>query len=232
MLSVCSSATSTDGSLTTTTVLRTLVSGLSTGDDLSQHAALIAASRWTEAEIGLPPGHLQVQVYSENLPAFGGQTLLLSRRPVLNVLRLWNGATSSGSATIYTSTQYRLDGEAGLLWMDAGFPWTAQQPYVLGPTIPPESELQPWYVEYAAGYRTVSGTMATCGTCSTSTGQTLPQDVEMAVCLKARELYEGSYGIQSQKIGDLSITRSCGSGMSEAAACLLAPYRRISLGGY
>lgn len=228
MLSVCSSATSTDGAYVTTNQYRTAVLGAATSDDPQQQAAIVAASRWAESYLGLPSGHLGLQVYSENLPAYGGNELLLARRPLVAVTKILLNATSSADAgaTVYSSTDFRIDTAAGRLWTDKGFPWTAQMPYQLGVTVPPNSELQPWYVEYAAGYIGPNGTTTTCGTCSTSTGSNLPGDLTMAIVLKAREFYEGTYAMQSQRIGDLSLTYASGGGYGVQAEALLNPYRR------
>lgn len=228
MLSVCTSATSSDGGLATSALLRQLLGTTATGDDAAQSAAVLGATRWAESFIGVPPGHLLVQVYSENLPAFGGQTLMLSRRPLFAVTRVLLNTTSTGTATVYSSTDFRIDKEAGFLWRDLGFAWTAQMPYALGPTVPPGGELQPWYVEYSAGYVGTGGTTTTCGTCSTSTAQTLPEDITQGVLLKARELYEGTVGIASQRIGDLGISYQS-EGYGKAAVCLLEPYRRLTV---
>lgn len=203
-----------------------MIGATSTADDLTQSAVILAATRRAERYIGVGPGHLLVQTYSENLPAFGGQTLMLSRHPLLAVSRILLNSTSTSDATVYSSTDFRIDKD-GFLWTDKGFPWTAQMPYRLGPNIPPNDELQPWYVEYTAGYVGISGTTATCGTCSTSTGYTVPEDITQAVILMARELYEGTMGIASQKIGDLAISYES-EGLSSAAKCLLDPYRRTT----
>lgn len=228
MLGVCTSATSTDGGLATTAQLRTMLGTTSTADDAAQLVSILAATRWAETYIGVPPGHLLVQTYSENLPAFGGQTLMLSRRPLLAVTRILLNSTSTSDATVYSSTDFRIDKEGGFLWTDKGFPWTAQMPYQLGPNVPPNGELQPWYIEYSAGWVGVAGTTATCGTCSTSTGVSVPEDITQAVVLRARELYESVSGIASQKIGDLSITYRS-EGYTSAAQCLLDPYRRTTV---
>lgn len=231
MLSVCSSATSTDGAYVTTNDYRAAVVGASTADDPQQLAAIVAASRWADSYLGLPSGHLLTQTYSETLPAFGGQELLLARRPLRAVTKIVLNATSTADAgaTVYSSTDFRIDAEAGRLWTDKGFPWTAQMPYQLGVTVPPNSELQPWYVEYTAGYTGPGGSTTTCGTCSTSTGVTLPSDLQMGVILKAREFVEGTYALQSQKIGDLSLTYASGKSYGSAAEALLAPYRRVTV---
>ena len=226
MLSVCGSASSTDGALSTTVNYRLAVPGSATSDDALQQQAIVQASRWAERFIGVPPYGLFVQTYSETLPAYGGQTLMLSRRPVLNLLMLMNGATSTASnSTVYDSTDVRIDHEAAFLWRDQGFSWTAQMPWVLGPAVPPDSELETWYTEYAAGYIGPGGTTATCFTCSTSTGRTLPEDLELGVILKAREIYEGVYALNSEKVGDLSVSYAS-EGYGRAAERVLEPYRR------
>lgn len=226
MLSVCCTATSTDGALATTTAYRTAIAGASTADDAIQASAIIQASRWAERFIGVRPGELLTQTYSETLPAYGGQTLMLSRRPIVALLTIMNGATSTASnSTVYSSTDVRIDQEAGFLWRDAGFSWTAQMPYMLGATVPPDSELETWYVEYSAGYIGPTGTTTTCFTCSTSTGATLPEDLQFGVILKAREILDGLYALQSQRLGDLSLTYRS-EGYTSIAERWLEPYRR------
>jgi len=146
---------------------------------------------------------------------------MLSRVPIRGVTGIYD-STSTG-ATNY-STQIRVeDAEAGLLSRDEGFAWTNLGTDSISDGVTPNAETRPWYITYEAGY-SLAGTSSTVGG-STSTGRTLPEDIEMGVIEKVRQLYGGTAGITSKRVGDLSITyRSEGL---DAPESLLQPYRRI-----
>ncbi len=68
----------------------------------------------------------------------------------------------------------------------------------------------------------------TCGG-TTSTGPTLPADIEQAVLLKAVEFVRGGVGnVQSEAVGDLSVSYFGASNYRSEAMELLAPYRRLA----
>ena len=233
-LTVCVSASSTDGAFAASCSLRSVLGATSTSnaETLVYHQALLVrASRWAENYIGRP---VLSQVYSEKVAGYGAMTLLLARRPIRSVLRMF-GTTSTANATQITSTEIWVDdAEAGLLTRPEGFGWTALAANEMGQGVAPNTELKPWLIEYQAGYSGVDGTSSTAyGTSSTE--RTLPEDIEQAVLLKAAELAVrgGSAGVSSKKVGDLSITYDSfiaargGAPVKSEAESLLAPYRSI-----
>lgn len=238
-LFVCTSATSTDGELLSTGAsLRSVLGATSTtnADLFAYQTDLVKrASRWLEGPRGL--GYpCQVQTYLETVPAFGGQTLLLSRTPIRTILRFFD-STASCDATELCSTDYRIeDADAGLLSRDLGWSWTAGEQYYLGKTIVPNSELKPWMVEYVAGWTyngltTDSENYSTGGVGgSTSTGRTFPDDLEQAVLLKAAEWARSGAGsgVQSESVGDLSVTYASAGNYRSEATDLIRPYRRMA----
>ena len=93
-----------------------------------------------------------------------------------------------------------------------------------------------WLVDYIAGYSLagVSTSQALWSTMggTTSTGRTLPEDIEQAVINKASGMFDGSESVTEEEVGDLRVRYSSGaSGGSERAvdvsAMLLGPYRRV-----
>ena len=232
------SATSTsNGALTTTATLRSALGTTATSEDVLQQALVVAASRWAEGYLGYPA---LAQVYSESLAGYGGRSLMLARTPVRAVLRLFDSTTTcQATELLSTDGDYRVeDREAGLLSRDEGFEWSLRARTSAGvfnmgivDYYQPGMEERPWLVEYVAGwtldgidtgsalYSTVAG--------STSTGRTLPEDLEWGVVLKAKELYLANDGVQSKSVGDLSITYKTGDQLGPAEA-LLITWRRVA----
>jgi hypothetical protein len=223
-LSVTFSATSTDGALTTTAALRQYLGTTSTADDTRQLAQIVAASRWAEGYVGYP---FQLQGYRETVPGFGVQRLMLSRFPIVAVQAIYN-TTTTDDATSYTSTEVSVeDPDAGFLHTVNTFPWSARVAYDMAPFVAPQSERSEWLVDYCAGYRLAGSTTTGYGT--TSTGETLPADVALAVQMKAAEYYERTGDISSKTVGDLSITyrgQTFYGHDNDQAVRLLQPYRR------
>src|SRR3990167_5035078 len=181
-LTVCVSASSTDGALGTTADLRLLLGATSTANDAYQQSLIVRASRWAETYLGYP---LLTQVYSEKVPGFGTPYLTLARRPIRAVLRMFD-STSTDSAGEYTSTEIWVDSEeVGTLTRPSGFDWTVQTAQETAQTVLPNSEEKPWLIEYQAGYVFPETSSTAYGT--TSTGRSLPEDIEQAVLLKAIE---------------------------------------------
>ena len=192
------------------------------------------ASAWAETYLGYPLG---LQVYSETLAGFGGREIMLSRTPVVRVLRFFD-ATDTGNATAICSSSFRVeDAAAGLLSRDAGWRWTNERadgetPFNLGlaPAYLPGREERPWLIEYVAGYR-VTGSTVTCMGVSSgheayTTQATLPDDIVQAVAVRAAEYQTNPMGVTSRRVGDLAVTyASAGEGPTGAAA-ILEPYRR------
>jgi hypothetical protein len=226
-VTVCVSASSTQG-LSTVDTFRGWLGSTATCDDVVQQYTILRASRWAESVIGYPT---PVQIYSETVPGFGGRELLLSRTPILRVLRVFDSTTTC-EANVYTSSQYRVeDAEAGILSMDAGFPWTALRGLGVSDTVIPNSERRSWLVEYVAGWTPPAGSTATCSNYSTSTGPTLPADIEQAVLIKAREFLQGDANVLRKQVGDLSIEYYKGNRTQsyDPAYDLLVPYRRVAI---
>ena len=241
MLAVCVS--STDTALATTgdamfaAFGATSTSMVATTEEINYLGRLVTrASAWAETFIGYP---LTAQVYSETVASYGDRNLMLSRTPIVRVLRFFD-STATCEATAICSSEFRVeDAGAGLLSRDGGFRWTADRfdaetCFSLGltPSYLPGREARPWLVEYVAGYR-VTGSTVTCmgvssGDDAYTTGATLPDDIVQAVAVRAAELYANPMGVRARRVGDLSVEyASAGPGGSPGGAeALLSPYRR------
>lgn len=236
---------STDRDLTTTSALKALVLGAtatSTAQDAYLSNLIRRSSKWAESFVGEP---LTVQTYRETVASFGRRSLLLGRTPLRSLDAIYD-ATDTGVATL-VSTQCRIeDADAGLLSRDFGWGWTAtiQGPGTGGPfypsALPLESfplsgqEYKPWLVDYRAGwtYGGVDTGSANYSTArgSTSTGRTLPEDVEQAVLLRAQAMHQNNPdGVSSESLGDLSVSyrdRAGGESVTSYGE-LLERYRRV-----
>lgn len=234
MLNVCVSATSTDGAISTSANLRLVMGTTSTADDAYQQLLVARASRWAETFVGYP---LLAQTYTETLASYSNLNLMVARTPIRVILRMFD-STSTASATEYCSTNFRVeDADAGLLSRDVGWAWTAGVQYYLGRTVVANSELKPWMVSYTAGFVGPTGMDAnspiwsTCGGLqnSTSTGSTVPMDIEQAVLLKAAEWARGNpAGIASEGIADLTVSYMTAGNYRSEAEDLLRPYQRVT----
>jgi hypothetical protein len=237
MLTVCASSTNTD--LTTIGAVKSLLGITGPAQDAYISTVVHAASRWVENVIGRGP--ITAQSYSETLAGQGRRQLLLKRQTLRAVDRVFD-ATDTGSATQVLSSQFFVeDAEAGILARNEGFAWT---PLMMGRqfdiALPLEftplggQELKPWLVDYRAGW--VLGGMTTdspnystqSGT--TSTGRTLPEDIELAAMFKAQAFHVGGDEAQSESLDDLSVNyKSLGTDkdgmLITRARELLAPYQ-------
>lgn len=228
---------SSDAYLTTTAAVKLRLGTTLTSDDAYLSDLILSASKWAETYVGYP---LSAQAYRETLPSYGTRRLMLARTPVRTVAGLWD-ATDSGTATTVLSSEYRLEPGPGFLDRDAGWAW--RTPSVSAPfAVPlsaspwPGQELPTWMAEYVAGYTrggidTGSDLWSTAkGT--TSTGRTLPEDLEAAVIAKVVSLYESGGGeeIAELAVGDLRQRASSfgagGAAKKSRAEQLLAPYVR------
>lgn len=226
-------------SLTNTAALREILGTTSTAKDSAQANALKRATLWAESYVRRP---IRMQVYQEVVPGYGDYYLLLSRRPVRRIMRVFSG-TATSAATEYTSTEYSVDIGTGRLYKPEGWPWTVamgappQGGFALDPVQPqpvPFGEIPTFFVEYSAGWVGDEGTTSTVdGT--TSTGRTLPQDVELAILGKAGEwLTFGFIGgpiPMMKRVGDLSLSygRPAGGVLNTSALPeqILDQYRSI-----
>ena len=226
IVSVCT--TSTESQLARLGDLLTLLGATasSSGMDL----ALTQASIWTERYItNSLAGSIRRSVVRETVAGSGSQQLMLSRTPVRKVARLFD-ATDTCEATEYCSTDFRLeDPDAGFVTLtgNAGFAWDAIWDWHISRRPRPAAIARPWLVLYEAGW-ILNETSSTCSAwISTSTGRTLPEDIERAVLFKAAEFYQGNAsGIESMKVGPLSLNYSSES--LDPISELLALYRRLT----
>ena len=199
------------------------------------------ASAVAESIIGQPLG---LQVYSETLLGVGDNQLMVSRTPIVKILRLFD-STATSEATEFGSSEFRVeDAAAGILSRDAGWGWTAQRtdaatPFNLGlePTYLPGRETRPYLAEYVAGYR-ITGSTVTCmgvssGDDAYTTGATLPDDLVQAVAAQAAYFQGNPLGVTSRRVGDLSVEYGSAGpaggappGVAPAAWAPLEPYRR------
>lgn len=200
-----------------------------TASSSGQSKALTDATTWVERVItNSPSGSIRRSVVRETVAGYGSQRLVLSRTPLRKIARMFD-ATDTCEATEYCSTDFRIDdADAGFVTLtgDAGFAWNTlwQQGITRFPS--PPRVVRPWLVEYEAGW-VLNETSSTCAAwVSTSTGRTLPEDVERAILLKAASFYQGTAGtMQSMKVGPLSI--NYGSNDVDPIRELLAPFRRV-----
>lgn len=192
--------------------------------------ALVQATSWVERHItNSLAGSIRRSVVRETVAGSGSQQLMLSRTPVRKVSRIFD-ATDTCEATEYCSTDFRLeDPDAGFVTLtgDAGFAWDAIWGQHISRYPRPAAIARPWLVEYEAGW-ILNETSSTCAAwLSTSTGRTLPEDIERAVLAKAAEFYQGqTTGIASMTVGPLSV--NYGSEQIDPVVGLLAPFRRLS----
>lgn len=226
---------STDAQLTTTQAVKDLLGVTGTSIDSAIDRLITQASRWAESY--LAKGPLTVQSYREAVPGYGSRRLVLSARPIRAVISLWD-STDTGSATTYLSSEFSVDEDAGFIERDGGFAWDVDavpQPFAVPlASAPRPGEEEPgWLADYVAGW-TIDGVSTDSPNWSTekgttSTGRTLPEDIEEAVQLRVIERAEGRYGVKSRAVGDLRIAYGSGEeSLSAAARELLDAYRSFA----
>lgn len=221
---------STESMASDTDALRRLIGTTSTGDDVRQTASLKAATRWAESYIGYP---LFVASYRETLPSFSTRRLMLARTPVRAVEQLLDSNSTDEGSEILTS-EFSIDREPGFLVRDFGWDWSAPVETDLMPTPRAGQELELWMADYKAGWTfggidPASGNYSTVGG-TTSTGRTLPEDIEEAVLLKAASLFEGTENVDEEELGDLRVVYNRRSVQTDKPApheLLLGSYVRV-----
>jgi hypothetical protein len=220
----------TDDKLTTVADVKDALDLTDNAADNTLERFIGRASRRIQRFLGRELG---VQRYQAVMPAYGGVRLQLPAYPVREILRFYDG-TDTGSAAEILSTEYRLDRERGQLNRDEGWPWTWQQ----GPSITelepePGKEYPHYLVEFSAGYLLLGGKdSGSTWDGTTSTGVTLPADYQDACIEMARSMYlsrDRQVGVQSERVGDLSITYSADAGdMPKSVLEILAPLRSLA----
>jgi hypothetical protein len=219
-------ATATSDALTTLENAKEFLGVTDSKDDQFIDRLILRASRRITTYLGRP---LVLQTYQTLLPSQGSVNLLLPRYPIQTVLRLFD---SSDTGSAQAVTQYRVDREAGLLNRDAGWSWTVQLDAHAVTDLPtPGGEYRTWLVEWSAGYIGPNGTSST-GHGNTSTGSTLPEDLEEACLELIKDRYlarSRSDAVQSEKVGDVSVTYRDGGSQQVpmTVAALLAPYQSV-----
>ena len=220
MISVCTSSTNSQLAALGDLMVMLGATASSSGMDL----ALTQASDWANRYVGYD---LRRQVYQETVASYGNQRLMLDRVPILKVQRFFD-STSTEDANEICSSEFRVsDADAGFLDRDQGFRWTAQERWNLGKYVVPNSELRPWLVVYEAGFQVGETSSTDDKWATTTTMNTLPPTVERAVLLRAGEMYQGMTGVQSMKVGPLSVTYS--SEGQDKPEGLLYPFLRIAV---
>lgn len=231
MLTVCSSSTGTK--FTTTAYVKSLLDVLDNENDALFDQLIESASEQIRNYCRQP---FYRQQYSETIAGQGVRRLILSRTPVLSVSGVFYG-TDTGTATEITSTEYRIeDADAGFLRrLSFDWLWTAGSYVDLEETAIPGSEYERYLVRYHAGYLTPPGSTSTAYG-STSTGATLPYDLQQAAAELTKEMYlrrQRSGAMKSKTVGDLSITYDLGdqsdgkgTALPNNVRSLLAPYVR------
>lgn len=229
MLTVCASATSE--ALTSLAYVKSLLDlHDNEGDGLLTQLIGVASER---VQRHCRQSFLR-QRYSETVAGYGSRRLTVSRTPIRAVYGLFNG-TDTGLDAEILSTDYRVeDAEAGLLRTRKDFLWTAGTVVDMDETPIPGSEAQSYLVRYEAGYIGPLGATSTAfGT--TSTGRTLPYDIEQAAAELTKQYYLGRQRdgmVKSKSVGDLSITYADaptdgGAMMPGHVRALLGPYVRM-----
>lgn len=238
MIFTCSA--STDRDFTTTSKVRAELFGAtatSTAQDARIADMIRAASRWAETYMGYECA--SVQSYQEMVAGAGRRRLMLGTYPVRAVRRMYD-STDTGTATQILSSEFRLEAQAGFVNRDAGFSWTptfigreaeSAVPFAFTPAA--GQEYEPWLLDFVAGWTydgidTGSDNWSTeKGT--TSTGRTLPEDVERAVVLRAATLFEGTENLIAEELDGLKVTyrsNRVDDDTPSPSQLLLQPYRR------
>lgn len=237
-ITVC--ASSTDLDLTTTGMLKNLLGTTSTANDAYLSTLIRTASKWAETQVGYP---LTAQSYSETVAGFSRLQLLVNRTPLRAIDRILD-ATDSGTANEIRTSEFVVeDRDAGILTRPQGWDWNplmaghlfdSALPLSLTPM--PGQEMKTYVVDYRAGftYRGLETSSVNWSTQkgTTSTGRTLPEDIELAVMFRAQAFFVGGDEAASESLDDLSVNyRSLGTDANgrllTRAADLLEPYKRF-----
>lgn len=201
----------------------------STASSSGLDLALTGATDWVERYVtNSQAGSIRRSVVRETVAGSGSQVLMLSRTPLRKVSRLFD-STDSCEATEYCSTDFRVEDEsAGFVSLtnDAGFTWDVPWRHNITRYPQPSQVIRRWLCEYEAGYVLAETSSTSNDWLATTTGRTLPYDLERAVLLKAAEFAQGSSrGIEAMSVGPLSV--NYGSAALDPVAELLAPFRRV-----
>lgn len=207
--------------------LMTLLNSTASSSGLDK--ALTDATAWVERHItNSQSGSIRRWVGRETVAGTGTQQLMLSRTPVIRVVRMFD-STDTGNATEYCSTDFRIeDPDAGFVTLtdDAGFARDYVRDWYLDEFPRPGQTTRPWLVEYEGGWQ-LNCSSSTDKWASVTTGRTLPEDVERGVLMKAAEYASGGGGptVSSMRVGPLALNYAS-EGLDPVVE-LLAPWRRL-----
>lgn len=198
---------STDVYLTTTAAVKAALGlgSTTTSADSAIDSSILQASAWAAGVIGYP---LTLATYREVVPSFGTRSLTLARTPVRAVKLLFN-TTSTDDGTQVETTDFQLNAGAGLIRRPTGWAWSVPTESYLTLRPLPGQEYPDWMVDYVAGW-TYAGLSTDSSNWSTekgttSTGRTLPYDIESAVVAKAVGIYLDNEDVVEEKVGDLMV---------------------------
>lgn len=229
---------STDRDLASTASLKAMILGAtatSTMQDLHFSNLIRRGSRWAESFIGYP---LTVQSYRETVPGYNSRNLMLARTPLRAVAALYESTDTGTQAAMLTSELRVESAEAGLLSRtnNGAWDWSVRYDVLLDIRPVPGQETKPNLVDYVAGwtYAGLSTSSANWSTMAgtTSTGRTLPEDIEEAVLLWCLKAHTVPVGVASESLGDLKVEYNARSDRKDVYSqlqeheMLLLPYQR------
>ncbi|KPJ59100.1 MAG: hypothetical protein AMJ46_12605 [Latescibacteria bacterium DG_63] len=163
----------------------------------------------------------------ESIPGFGGTRLVVARTPIVGTI---DSITYEGTALDATTYSVE-DAEAGFIYRQYGFNWTAQlASNTLGDALPGSEKLS-YVVTYTGGYYTPQQYAD-----DDSVERSLPYDLEDA-CLqlitaryraKGRDPRVSAERLLSWQVSYGMATTDRAHGIPKAVQTMLDPYRRIA----
>lgn len=221
-----------DRYLTTTQAVWAELGTTSTADAARLSHLIAVASRWAETYVGYP---LAAGKYRETLAAYGTRNLMLSRTPVRAVAALYYGTDTGASGTeVLLSSEFGLDARPGFLTRPEGWEWSVHGLQDLEMRPVPGQEFEPWMADYVAGY-TLDGistgdSLWSTEKGTTSTGRTLPEDIEYAVIRRVVNTYTGQLLVLEKRVGDLQVKfaqQQTKNAVVDESEEILRVYRRV-----
>lgn len=154
----------------------------------------------------------------ENVKGQGGNLLILSRSPIIQVSSIKLDGELVDPATYELKTEHKA---AGMVWRDAGWAWTASSFNAMTPVDAAGMEKRSYEVTYDAGYVLPKE----------NSGRDLPYDLEQACIELVTSLYRGrgrDKNIASEAVGSASRSYVAVDGVAlpPLVVTLLAGHRR------
>lgn len=229
MLTVLTSAT--DVRLTTVANVKEVLNLTDSVDEPFLDRLILRASARVASYCGR---ELLVQKYQTVLPSYGGPHLQLPQYPIVSVSRVFDGSdTGPGGSVELSATEYQIDQAEGQLYRDYTWRWSKRlDPHTVSDMITPDGERRKWLIEFTAGYVGPKGTTSTGLIGSTSTGSTLPAEIEDATIELVKSAYlarKRGDDVKSESVGDVSVTyKDTGSrALPQTVKDLLDPFRSV-----